>query len=464
MKILNLRTLTRLGLLVLPLVGTLAYSQTLESIAGNPGMAKRCIESASNSGYQYQNCPDGGSPLLYTFLTEDWSDENRNTKPGAWYCAYNGTCTNGDPSYMVGVAHNWPPYQHVQHPLNYFWWTGSPGNWEANIQTAQWADRLIYSQEANFNPAQNYVANGIEERTGMGMTMPDSLDSVILDGKLTLMHTQNPDARIVAKFVWHEKGADASYILEINLWSSRNNGGWCLDQVLCGYSTHAGAHKAYIILGGLALGFPTVSTSGGTEYSIDWGNTISQLQNLDCSSVGGPNPCLPANLPKDGNDFLYVSTGFMTERSNFGEVWLKVADMDVLQAVAPPTPPSTRALYRTYNPGAGDHMFTTNANESPYYHVEATWWGYDNAQTTPAPSHAIYRCRAGGNHFVSTDPNCEGQAHEGLLGYLLDGNPNDGQHLALRRCRNGGDHFVSTSGNCEGAANEGVLGYIRTGP
>ena len=234
---------------------------------------------------------------------------------------------------MVGVAHNWAPYQHVQYPLNYFWWSGGPGDWAANIHTAQWPDRLIYSQERNFDPARNYVANAVEEHTRFGMNMPVSLNSFVVTGKLTLMKTENPDVRVVAKFRWLAQGAgpSESYILEYNLWSSHNSGGWCLANRLCGYSTHAGAHKAYIIMGGRAHGLPVVSANEGTTYAIDWGATIDWLQATDCRAWGGPVPCLPLDLVQRGENLQHVSTGFMTERNNFGEVWLRIEDMDVVQ-------------------------------------------------------------------------------------------------------------------------------------
>lgn len=42
--------------------------------------------------------------------------------------------------------------------------------------------------------------------------------------------------------------------------------------------------------------------------------------------------------------------------------------------------------------------------------------GYSYASTTPG-ARAVYRCRAGDDHFISTRSDCEGRAVEGLFGY-----------------------------------------------
>ncbi|MEM7181655.1 MAG: discoidin domain-containing protein, partial [Spirochaetota bacterium] len=74
-------------------------------------------------------------------------------------------------------------------------------------------------------------------------------------------------------------------------------------------------------------------------------------------------------------------------------------------------------------------------------------------------SRALYRCLATwGDHFVSHDPNCEGQIKEGRLGYLLQKDPNDGRHVPLHRCM-AGDHFVSQTANCEGYTRGFLFGY-----
>ena len=39
--------------------------------------------------------------------------------------------------------------------------------------------------------------------------------------------------------------------------------------------------------------------------------------------------------------------------------------------------------------------------------------------TQAAGTIALYRCRAGADHFVSTSDSCEGQTVEQLLGYVI---------------------------------------------
>ncbi|MEM7182989.1 MAG: discoidin domain-containing protein [Spirochaetota bacterium] len=110
-------------------------------------------------------------------------------------------------------------------------------------------------------------------------------------------------------------------------------------------------------------------------------------------------------------------------------------------------------VYRLFN--GRDHMASHIPGESGFG-TEGSWYYYRNQQPS---SKALYRCLATwGDHFVSHDPNCEGQIKEGKLGYLLQKDPNDGRHVPLHRCF-AGDHFVSQSSNCEGHTFGFVFGY-----
>lgn len=77
---------------------------------------------------------------------------------------------------------------------------------------------------------------------------------------------------------------------------------------------------------------------------------------------------------------------------------------------------------------------------------------------------AIYRCAHPNNgaDFPSTSANCEnsGFVNDGLLGYSL---PAEG-NLAVYRCKSGGDHFLSHQQTCEGKASEGLIAYSRPAP
>lgn len=73
----------------------------------------------------------------------------------------------------------------------------------------------------------------------------------------------------------------------------------------------------------------------------------------------------------------------------------------------------------------------------------------------------MYHCRYGQFHsqdFVSTDPNCEGHANDGLIGFSLPG----GRPVSRCRVRGGPlDIFLSWDTRCEGQHVVGVIGYAR---
>ena len=72
----------------------------------------------------------------------------------------------------------------------------------------------------------------------------------------------------------------------------------------------------------------------------------------------------------------------------------------------------------------------------------------------------IFECKTNDrNNFVSVYMNCENQFHLGPLGYVFTTQqPNT---VPLVRCinPNNGDHFVSTNSNCDGFNYEVILGY-----
>ena len=73
----------------------------------------------------------------------------------------------------------------------------------------------------------------------------------------------------------------------------------------------------------------------------------------------------------------------------------------------------------------------------------------------------FYGCKDGTtNYFVSTRNDCEGYLVLGLNGYAY-AQPVAGLHLvALYRCSTPADHFVSTDAQCEGQATDELLGYV----
>ncbi len=71
-----------------------------------------------------------------------------------------------------------------------------------------------------------------------------------------------------------------------------------------------------------------------------------------------------------------------------------------------------------------------------------------------------YECNASQNHnFLSDNMNCENQNHLGPVGYVYTTQkPNT---MPLIRCfvTTSGDHFITTNSNCDGFKFESTLGY-----
>ncbi|MFD8923276.1 hypothetical protein ACFV0Y_36465 [Streptomyces sp. NPDC059569] len=76
--------------------------------------------------------------------------------------------------------------------------------------------------------------------------------------------------------------------------------------------------------------------------------------------------------------------------------------------------------------------------------------------TTP-----LYLCQVRGDHFTSTDVNCEGQQYVTRLGWLHTSPPADVATVQLLRCLRNENRqiFDSIQPNCEGQIHGGVLGY-----
>ncbi|WP_051820431.1 hypothetical protein [Streptomyces sp. NRRL S-920] len=150
----------------------------------------------------------------------------------------------------------------------------------------------------------------------------------------------------------------------------------------------------------------------------------------------------------NGTDFEHVG-GYWTsirEVTCVGEPAVAAAQLD---------------LYRYLKPGK-DHL-------SSVWHVPD---GYNREgsmgrlHTAPKPgTHPLYLCVVRGDHFLTTDVNCEGQQYVTRLGWIQDA-PQPGVPSApLYRCLGGGRQlFESNDPNCEGMTNGGgPLGYTLTG-
>ncbi|MEW1697962.1 hypothetical protein ACIQCR_23560 [Streptomyces sp. NPDC093249] len=77
--------------------------------------------------------------------------------------------------------------------------------------------------------------------------------------------------------------------------------------------------------------------------------------------------------------------------------------------------------------------------------------------TTP-----LYLCQVRGDHFTSTDVNCEGQAYVTRLGWLHTSPPPGVSTLPLLRCLRNENRqiFESHQPHCEGQIHGGTLGHL----
>ncbi|MFD5083924.1 hypothetical protein ACFWOG_14960 [Kitasatospora sp. NPDC058406] len=83
--------------------------------------------------------------------------------------------------------------------------------------------------------------------------------------------------------------------------------------------------------------------------------------------------------------------------------------------------------------------------------------------TSEAPgTQPLYLCQVRGDHFSTTDVNCEGQTYVTRLGWLYSSPPAGVGSLPLLRCLRNEDRqiFESHQTNCEGQIIGGTLGYV----
>jgi len=132
------------------------------------------------------------------------------------------------------------------------------------------------------------------------------------------------------------------------------------------------------------------------------------------------------------------------------------------------------AVHRLYNPGSGEHFYTTTVGEGTDlgFNVEGANYFYFNARPLPGLL-PLNRCLMDyGKHFYTTQPNCEGVTpghQEGVLGYLSP-TPQCGM-VALHRGYNArsNDHFYTIDAAEHAAAvsngytDEGITGYVYAG-
>ncbi len=118
---------------------------------------------------------------------------------------------------------------------------------------------------------------------------------------------------------------------------------------------------------------------------------------------------------------------------------------------------TSATIYRVHANGWGRH---TETKVPGWITVEASYtfslWPIAGADSRP-----IRRCRMPSyGDFLSLSPDCEGKASiSGIEGYSYA--PTTAGARAVYRCRVGDDHFISTRSDCEGKIREGLIGYAK---
>ncbi len=92
------------------------------------------------------------------------------------------------------------------------------------------------------------------------------------------------------------------------------------------------------------------------------------------------------------------------------------------------------------------------------FKAEKTW---KILREPAAGTRLLYSCRVGQHNMLSAALNCENQGMLGPVGYVYTSQKSG--TVALYRCRvgTGTDHFVSTDPNCERQTLDHLLGYVR---
>lgn len=130
---------------------------------------------------------------------------------------------------------------------------------------------------------------------------------------------------------------------------------------------------------------------------------------------------------------------------------------------SPPDPPGQRNVYRFYLSGNTDHFLTLSFCEVGFSNYERV--AFTVLISPPDANYRlIYRCRvSSADHFVSTDPGCEGRNFEGAYGYVST-IPRAGYVPIYRFYKNSiTDHLTTTDyqeGITNGYTDEGIQGYV----
>lgn len=226
----------------------------------------------------------------------------------------------------------------------------------------------------------------------------------------------------------------------------------------------------------------------------DWSNAHILRRTITCTG-GQTASNVPLMRYTNGTRHI-VTTAMVNTPGYYSE---RSGSWQLLSAATPGTHPLYSCLL-----GSQDYFIYTAGDCGGFTTIQTEGWIYDSAPSVP--NVALYRCYLSniGDHFVTTDPNCEGSGanNDGLLGYAPTStkvtfsryyNGNDhwdttgavtSSYQALKQWQieasaqlgttqifgceytkpGGIEHFTSTQSTCEGATVDGSEGWLYATP
>jgi Protein kinase domain len=125
---------------------------------------------------------------------------------------------------------------------------------------------------------------------------------------------------------------------------------------------------------------------------------------------------------------------------------------------------ATHALTRYFDPAIPDRDESIDTRGPAGFATQQVL-GYLPSAQVPGGT-PVYACLYNRDHFLSSDPACEGYSVLGLIGWAWSTPPSGAASAPLYRCwtRDHLDHFVSNDPYCEGQMLYGFLGYVQQHP
>lgn len=118
-----------------------------------------------------------------------------------------------------------------------------------------------------------------------------------------------------------------------------------------------------------------------------------------------------------------------------------------------------KPLIEYYNPHTKDHWVTSSLTPLADGYTQQRTLAYLSPFQGPDMTPLFSCVTAGNDHFVSSQPNCEGATPLQFEGWLYPTSQADTTTTPLFRCRTTNDHYVSVEPTCGGGTMESPLGY-----